>query len=182
MPDEETWNSFFGPEKIIDRMGINRAITDAADFGCGYGTFTIPAAKVISGKIYAIDIDPSMVERVSQRAHGEGLGNIVAVVRDLMDQGSGLEDGSIDYVMLFNILHAENPQVLLDEAFRVLKPGGELGIINWIRDASTPRGPPLEIRPTIEQCISWCIRAGFRADSVETVDLKPYHYGLIMGK
>jgi ubiquinone/menaquinone biosynthesis C-methylase UbiE len=35
---------------------------NVADFGFGYGTFTIPAAKIISGKIYAFDIEPEMIE------------------------------------------------------------------------------------------------------------------------
>jgi predicted RNA methylase len=39
-----------------------------ADFGCGYGTFAIPAAQMISGKVYALDIEPEMVRAVEQKA------------------------------------------------------------------------------------------------------------------
>ena len=181
MPDEEVWNTFFQAKEIIYRLGIDQKIHDVADFGCGYGTFTIPVAKTISGFIHAIDIDPNAIDRVRQRALDEGLDNVVLVVRNIVEQGSGLENDSIDYVMLFNLLHAENPHILLDEAFRVLKPTGLIGIINWILDASTPRGPPVEIRPTMEQCAAWCSQAGFQTDT-ETLELKPYHYGLVMRK
>ena len=45
-----------------------------ADFGCGYGTFTIPAARIISGKIYAFDIEPEMIKAVEQKAKTLNLG------------------------------------------------------------------------------------------------------------
>jgi ubiquinone/menaquinone biosynthesis C-methylase UbiE len=53
----------------------------------------------------------------------------------------------VDYAMLFNILHAEQPERLLREARRILAPHGLLGIIHWNYDPSTPRGPSMEIRP-----------------------------------
>jgi len=55
-----------------------------------------------------------------------------------MSEGSGLEDASVDYVMLFNILHAKEPKKLLKEAYRILKPGGKLGIIHWNYDSKPP--------------------------------------------
>lgn len=182
MPDEAVWKAFFQADEIISSMGLDRKIRDAADFGCGYGTFTIPAAKAIAGIIYAIDIDPNVIDKLRQRAHDEGVDNVVTIVRNILEQGSGLEGNSTDYVMLFNVLHAENPHVLLDEAYRVLRPAGIIGIINWILDPSTPRGPPLGIRPTIEQCAAWCNQAGFRTDTEIILDLKPYHYGMVMRK
>ncbi len=57
MPKEEEWNKFFDPEVMLRLIGLNSTVEDVADFGCGYGTFTIPAAKIISGKIYAFDIE-----------------------------------------------------------------------------------------------------------------------------
>ena len=63
MPQEEVWNSFFNVERILDRMQINSKVVNAADFGCGYGTFTIPAARRIAGTIYAVDIDPDDLDR-----------------------------------------------------------------------------------------------------------------------
>ena len=61
MPDEDVWKDFFEPDKILKKLGLDNKVVDAADFGCGYGTFTIPAAKAIDGKVYAIDIEPEMI-------------------------------------------------------------------------------------------------------------------------
>ena len=57
MPSEKIWESFFDPVKIMNTLGLNKNIGDMAEFGCGYGTFTIPAAKMIKGKIFGIYIN-----------------------------------------------------------------------------------------------------------------------------
>lgn len=180
MPHKEMWEGFFDPARILAVMGLDADVTDAVEFGCGYGTFTIPAAKIIRGTVYAIDIDAEMVAQAKEAAGKAGLKNVNAVLRDFVAEGTGLNNESVDYVMLFNILHVEDPGVLLREAWRVLRRGGKLGIIHWNYDASTPRGPCLEIRPKPEQCIRWAQEAGFR-DPVQ-YDLKPYHYGIILIK
>ena len=55
--------------------------------------------------------------------------------------------------MLFYILHNENPEILLSEAWRILKPSCKIGIIHWRSDIETPRGPSLSIRPKPEDII-----------------------------
>ncbi len=182
MPSEQVWCSFFDIEEVLNRMLINSQVVDAADFACGYGTFTIPAAERMQGAMHAIDIDPEMIRIVTEKLQKLKLTNVRTIIRDLLKDGSGLDDDSVDYVMLFNILHLEDPLILLREAFRVLRQGGQVGVIHWLRDPNTPRGPPLEMRPTVEQCINWCLQAGFAVGSDTSVDLKPYHFGLMMRK
>jgi len=180
MPPEELWESFFEPFDILCTLAVDNTVVDAVEFGCGHGTFTIPAAKVISGTLYTMDIDARRVERVKERAQTDGLTNIVVVLRDFIAEGSGLGDTSVDYVMLFNILHDEDPERILNEAYRVLKPGGKVGVIHWKYDSSTPRGPPMDIRPKPEQCREWALNAGFSYLSMH--DLEPYHFGLLFQK
>jgi len=182
MPPEEQWSSYFDVEEILNRMLVNSEIMDAADFGCGYGTFTVPACQRIRGILYAIDIEPEMLHTVELKAREIGFRNVRTILSDLLHEGSSLKNDSVDYVMLFNLLHSEDPSILLREAFRVLRIGGRVGIIHWIRDTSTPRGPPLEMRPTVEQCIEWCRQTGFAAGTDNRIDLKPFHFGLIMSK
>ncbi len=47
MPKEEEWSKFFNPAAILKVLGLNSNVKDVADFGCGYGTFTIPTAQII---------------------------------------------------------------------------------------------------------------------------------------
>ena len=180
MPKEEKWNEFFDPNKTLKLLGVNSTLEDVADFGCGYGTFTIPAARIISGKIYAFDIEPEMIETVQRKAKAIALSNVKTILRDFVSNGSGLNDASVDYVFLFNILHIEKPESLLIESYRILKAGGRVGIIHWNYDASTPRGPPMDMRPRPEQLKHWAESVGFIFE--KRLDLKPYHYGLVLRK
>lgn len=113
MPSEDMWTGFFKPDKILRTLGLEDNIENVADFGCGYGTFTIPAAKIISGKVYSIDTVPEMIEATEKKARENQLNNVETMLRDIMSEGSGLKDESVGYVMLFNILHAEDPVKLL---------------------------------------------------------------------
>src|SRR3989344_8122474 len=178
MPNEEMWSEFFKPKMILRTLGIDNSVRDIVDFGCGYGTFTIPVAKFVKGKVYALDIEPEMIEETKRKAEEEKLGNVEVILRDFVSKGSGLKNDSVDYVMLFNILHTDKPERLLREAYRILREGGKLGIIHWNYDPTTPRGPSLEIRPKPEQCIEWAKAAGFA--NPERHNLPPYHYGIIL--
>ena len=180
MPERQIWEKFFNPVKILTTLGINSRTGNVAEFGCGYGTFTIPAAKVIEGKIYALDIEPDMIRITDGEAQKNGLNNVQTVMRDFMAKGSGLPDGSMDYVMLFNILHLGKPAILINEAKRILKEGGKLGIIHWNYDSTTPRGPSMDIRPKPEDCTKWAESAGL--SRAVRYELKPYHYGIVLIK
>lgn len=178
MPDEERWIGFFNPDEILDKLELDETCLAAADMGCGYGTFTIPAARRVAGVVYGFDIEEEMVAVCQAKAKEAGLSNVQVILRDFVDKGTGLADQSLDYVMLFNILHAENPVGLLQETFRVLKPGGKAGVIHWNYDPTTPRGPSMAIRPRPEQIREWLDAAGFEV-RLPFVDLPPYHYGMI---
>lgn len=178
MPHEEMWDQFFDADIILKRMGIQNLTGTIVDMGCGYGTFTIPAAQMNQGIVYALDIEDDMITTTQEKATIARLKNVRAVKRDFLNDGAGLPDSSCEYVMLFNILHAEEPLKILTEARRILQPSGRVGIIHWIYDAATPRGPSLEIRPKPEQCISWLLETAFRIDG-QVIEFPPYHYGLV---
>ncbi|MCG3181829.1 MAG: hypothetical protein BIFFINMI_04264 [Phycisphaerae bacterium] len=180
MPDEGLWESFFQPERTLRLLGLSENCRTAVEFGCGYGTFTIPAARIVSGVVFAIDIEPEMVRATAARATAAGLSNVRVCQRDFVAEGTGLPDASVDYAMLLNILHAERPESLLAEARRVLTPGGTLGIMHWNYDPSTPRGPSMDIRSRPEQLRTWAESAGFVTACDQPIDLPPYHYGWVM--
>jgi SAM-dependent methyltransferase len=178
MPDEAIWAQFFDARQVLAELDFTDFEADVVDFGCGYGTFTIAAARLTSGTVYAVDIDPAMAEVTAKRAASFGLANVQTIERDFVAAGTGLPAGSTDYAMLFNILHAEDPVGLLREAWRVLRPGGKVAVIHWIHDGATPRGPDLRIRPRPEQCRGWIERMGFEV-LLADVALPPHHYGLV---
>jgi SAM-dependent methyltransferase len=162
MPPQEQWESYFDAPGILDDLFRTSLAGDAVEFGCGYGTFTTALAARLTGTLYALDIDSRMVHATSARASERGLANVIVEERDFVAVGSGRTSGSISAALLFNILHIENPIALLREAHRTLRPGGTVGIIHWVHDVPTPRGPPLSIRPRPQECHAWGIAAGLR--------------------
>lgn len=177
MPEETLWDTFFHPPVILARLGMNAHTGDVAEFGCGYGTFTVPAARLVRGVVHAFDIDPDMISATEAKVRQAGLGNVRLYERDILTDGTGLPDASVEFAMLFNILHVEDPAALLREGRRLLVSGGRLGIIHWVYDPATPRGPSMQIRPRPEQCRLWAEAAGLVALTTVPVELPPYHYG-----
>lgn len=179
MPAAEYWDSFFDAPCVLAKLDCTPACQDVLEFGCGYGLFTEAAARLVGGTVYAIDIDPEMVDATRRRLREAGLRNVVVEQRDFVIDGSGRPDVSVDYAMLFNILHIEAPVALLREAYRALIPGGTLGIVHWNYDPATPRGPSMAIRPRPEQCREWAEAAGFEFVRFEPLACCEHHYGIV---
>jgi len=178
MPEQAHWESYFDPPAILAKLGLTRAQRNVVEFGCGYGTFTIAAASIAAGTVFALDIEPSILRTATARAAALGLTNIEFIVRDFISSGSGLADGAADYAMLFNILHTEEPVELLREASRNVKPDGKVGVIHWNYDPATPRGPPMDIRPQPGDYTRWAEAAGLMCGP--QIDLPPFHYGFVL--
>lgn len=115
-----------------------------ADLGAGNGFFTIPIAKHTEGKVYAVDIEPKMLEILKERADKEQIENIDDVVSDL--ENIEIDDQSVDKVLISMVLHeVPNKEQALDEIKRILNPGGIAVFIEW-EAIETEEGPPFHIR------------------------------------
>jgi SAM-dependent methyltransferase len=177
MPDEGYWSTFFDAEAILTALGLHVAAGPVVDVGCGYGTFTLPVARLTGRRVMAIDIEPDLVRQLEVKARAAGL-PVEGIVRDVAHDGTGIPAGTADVVLLFNLLHCEEPVALLREAHRVVAPGGRVGVIHWRSDVPTPRGPHPSIRPQPAMCRKWLLEAGFLVER-EPMTLEPYHFGLV---
>lgn len=113
------------PRERLIRVGLKRDQT-VLEYGCGAGSYTIPAAQLVGekGTVYALDIHPLAVQAVEKRARKEQLSNVKTI---LSDRNTGLPDESVDVVLLYDTLHmVRDKQALLRELHRVLKPEGLL--------------------------------------------------------
>lgn len=183
MPSEQMWDTFFNPIEILDKIGIDKQIKTLIDVGCGYGTFLLPIAEIVSSKVIGIDIDNEMIEICSNKINNHNPAKIELIHGDICadDTLKALKnyEGEIDYITLFNILHCEEPITLLKNAYDILNDYGRIGITHW-KYEKTPRGPSMEIRPKPEMIIKWALKAGFTLE--HQVELPPYHYGLVFIK
>ncbi|WP_225737519.1 class I SAM-dependent methyltransferase [Dyella acidiphila] len=178
MPEEALWSTFFDAGQALRKLWP-QAGGDALELGCGYGTFTFAAARRTDGLITTLDIEPAMVALVRARATELGLPNIQAQVRDFVADGFGIAPGSQSHVMIYNLLHMDEPVRLLRHARHVLRSEGTVSVMHWRSDTPTPRGPPMDIRPSAEMCATWLAQAGFtQIEPVDLGDCCPFHYGL----
>jgi len=113
--------------KILQKAGIKRGRI-VLDFGCGSGTYTIPAAKIVGekGKVYALDKDKKVLSELMQKAESAGLRNL----RRIDTSGElkiPLADESVDIVLLYDVFHSyyfsqvADRKRLLEEVYRVSK-------------------------------------------------------------
>lgn len=112
---------------ILKEVGIRKGAA-VLDYGCGPGSYITPLAELVgeSGKIFAVDINPLAVRTVQRIASKKRLTNVHLILSDCQ---TGLQPGSLDVVLLYDILHdLDDPNGVLKELHRVLKPEGILSV------------------------------------------------------
>lgn len=117
-------------EAVLRAVGI-RSGQRVLDYGCGSGTFAIPAARIVGekGKVYALDVSGRALVRVKDRAARKGLANIETILSDETEVASLLGHGSVDVVLLYDVLHlVEDKEPLLGELHEILVADGFLSI------------------------------------------------------
>lgn len=115
-------------DEVLERVGITKDCM-VLDFGCGAGAYAIPAARLAGsrGKVYALDKDKAVLEKLEKRALKEGLQNIQTVLSSDIDVGLG--DRCVDIVLLHDVIHLINERaILLGQVHRILKPDGLVSI------------------------------------------------------
>ena len=171
---------FMNPDKIVEELNIKNGMF-VADFGCGAGYFTIPIAKIIknSGKIYAVDVLNESLENVLSKAKLYDLLNIKTVRANIeIIGGSKIESGSVDLVILANILFQCNDHSsVLNEAKRILKNNGSVVVVDWI-PKKVPLGPKYEHCLSEETIKKLAIKNGLKV--VRKIDAGNQHYGMVL--
>ena len=111
------------PQEIL-LESENREGFKILDYGCGSGSYSIAAAKLVgsNGKIYAADVNPRAVECLEKTISKKQLNNIEVIQTDC---ATNLPSNSIDVVLLYDVYHGLNhaPKVM-QEVNRVLKSEG----------------------------------------------------------
>jgi len=170
-------NNFIEPNQILNMLQLNPGM-DAAEFGCGSGSFTIPLAQKLSeGQVYGFDIQEEPLSALKGEASLKNINNITTRRTNLeQPKSSNLPMQSVDLVLIINMLfQVEKEEPVINEAKRVLKDGGKCLIIDWHPNANLgPKGD----RETADFIKDLAEEAGFTTE--KQFNPGNYHWGLIL--
>lgn len=170
---------FSSPEQNIEKFHVDPGMK-VADLGSGSGFYSIAAAKLVgpSGKIYAVDVQKDLLEKLKNESLNQKISNIELIWADLDEpRGTGLEDNSVERVIIANVLfQSEDKDAFVEEAKRILKPNGKLLFIDW-SDSHGGLGPQQSeiIRPDVARVLFEDKGFEFEKD----IEVGDHHYGLI---
>lgn len=172
-PERDAWQM---PEAVLDFM---RLADDAAvaDLGAGTGYFSVRLAhRLPRGKVFAVDIEPKLLEHLAQRAAKAKLTNVETVLAEASDPK--LPSG-LDAVLVVDTYHHISERVSYFERVRKqLKPDGRVVIVDF-RLGDLPVGPPDEHKISRDQTHTELEAAGFQlCDELKSL---PYQYVLSFG-
>lgn len=167
---------FSDPAVNLSRLGLADGMK-VVDLGAGSGFYSLEAAKRVgaTGRVYAVEVQKDLLERLRSAGQTQGLRNIEVVWGNVEKiGGTKLRDSLADRVVASNILfQLEKPEDFALEIKRILKPGGKVLVVDW-SDVS-PLGPKTPF--TSMKARALFEKSGFKVD--QTFGAGDHHYGLV---
>jgi ubiquinone/menaquinone biosynthesis C-methylase UbiE len=134
------------------------------DLACGVGNYSVEVANRIGekGTVYAVDLWQEGIAALNQKISVAGIKNIQTRVADITTR-LPFEEISVDSCLLATVLHdlsLSGQKSVIEEAVRLLTPGGMLNIVEFKKIEKGP-GPPLRIRMDEQDVDSLVTKFGF---------------------
>ena len=169
------------PPSIVASFGVEAGMR-IADFGSGNGYYAVAAGVLAgrSGQVFAIDVLEDSLSQTAALAKLTGIQNVTTKQCNLEKFGScDLAETSCDLVLMSGIMHqAENRDSVIKEAYRVLKTGGRLLVVEWEKDS--PLGPERNLRVGKSEIKPLLEKYSFRP--VSDLPAGSFHYALLYSK
>ncbi|PPK86556.1 FkbM family methyltransferase [Neolewinella xylanilytica] len=124
--------------QAIENMGI-QPDEEIADIGAGSGYYTFRMArKAPRGKVFAVDIQPEMLDIMARQIEREDIEN-VELIRG-SETSPMLEANSVDLVTMVDVYHElSHPREIMQNIVSALKPGGRFVLLEYrMEDSSVP--------------------------------------------
>lgn len=168
---------------ILEKSEIEEG-TKVADLGCGSNGFFLFALGDRVGKegvVYGVDVLKKVLGAIEKRINQENRKNIKTIWSDLeVFNGTKIESGSLDTVLLVNTLHLSSKRVeIIREAMRMLKKDARLVVVEW-KNMELPFGPQSGNRVKAELLKIGAEKLGLKLE--DEFSAGQYHYGLIFSK
>lgn len=166
------------PSEVIRAMGLKDGDV-VADLGCGTGWFARRMARAVAprGKVYAVDIQPEMLDLARGYAAAEGVSGIETVLGSETDPR--LPPGSLDFILMVDVYHEfQKPEAMLEAIRRSLKPKGKVALIEYRLEGETAAHIRTEHRMSIDQVLAEWVPGGFRL--LKRLDFLPSQHFFIL--
>jgi len=172
-PERDAWQK---PAAVVQALALATGMS-VADLGAGTGYFSpyLSAAVGDGGTVYALEVEPKLVEHLKDRAEKGRLRNVVPLLALAAD--AGLPAGGVDLILIVDTLHhIDDRPAYLRRLRQSLKPNGRVAVIDFEME-KTPVGPPLDHRLAREQVIEEFNLAGYKL--IDEPRILPYQYFLV---
>lgn len=158
------------PDVFFSALGLPEGPSVIVEIGAGTGLFAEAfTERAPEATVYVADIADEALAWMQANRRGVAEGRIIPVKAG--ESNVPLEGEIADAVYMINLHHEfVDPDASYAEAFRLLKPGGRLLVVDWAA-RETPKGPPIAVRPTPEDLVAVMERAGFVDVSVDEATL-----------
>ena len=173
---------FSDPKKNIEQLRLREGMR-VADLGAGSGAYSIATAQAVgdSGKVYAIEVQKDLLLKLKNEATRADVHNIEVLWGDIEEpHGTKIKDHAVDAVLVSNVLfQAQDKKGVLNEARRVLVPGGSMLVVDWAESFGGLGPHPDEVL-TQSAAKKLCAEAGFSYE--KDIMAGAHHYGMIFKK
>ena len=119
------------PRAVMELLDL-KAGEVAADIGAGSGYYTRRMAQAVgkTGRVYAVDIQPEMLQILTNKLTAEGITNVITALGT--EQDPKLPVGQIDVALMVDVYHEFSyPFEMVEAMCRALKPGGRLVFVEY---------------------------------------------------
>lgn len=175
-------SKFLDPTQILIDLNIEERM-QVADFGAGSGYMTFQVSRMVGpkGYVYALDVKKSVIEHLNAEIKRRDLTNVSAIWTDIEMLGRNpITNARVDLVLIVNMLFQSTKHYdVLKEAYRIMKPGGRLVVIDWKKQAA-PFGPPPDDRIDLDKFKEMAYTLGL--NKVKEFEAGPYHFGVVFKK
>ena len=172
-PARDVWQK---PDDVVALMGITSAMT-VADLGAGTGYFTGRLAHAAAtGRVLAVDVEPSMVEYLNARALRDGWRNVTAQLASANDPT--LPAAHVDRILIVDVWHhLSERRAYAAKLAQALKPGGAVFVVDFEMDSPMGPGKAHRILPA---ALAAELQTAGLTTSIATETL-PHHY-IVVGR
>ncbi len=170
------------PKRIVKDFMVREGSV-VADLGVGYGYYAYALSEAVGehGKVFAVDIQKNLLERLKKESDEKGIKNIEIIWGDVeIVGGTKLRADSVDAVIVVNVLfQVESRAGLVSEAARILKTGGKLLLVDWSESFGSMGPQPNMV---VDEATARRIFETNTFEFQKNINAGEHHYGMVFVK